>query len=322
MKHLLCLFICAICLPAFCQDSTITHQFESKAFDKTRTIHVYLPERYQDNPQDTFMVTYVLDGQYSPFLDAVTHSINYMVQNYTIIPTIVVGIASDNRGTEFTPPAQELTQSIKQEIIPYIESNYRVNRFRALIGHSWGGMMVANTLFSEHRDLFNGYIAISPSMGYNDGFIFARADSLLKSAAGFRQFYYASSGDIGNREAEFGGQVKKMDGIIQLHQHPGLAWKKNLFENTGHWSCVIPSLSDGMLSMSRTFWFDQDAMEDHVANSKADLFETIDAFNQKTKERFGYVHITPKKYYKFVANDFSEQGKQDVAEQIRTKLKL
>ncbi|MEL6986412.1 MAG: hypothetical protein AAGK97_01165, partial [Bacteroidota bacterium] len=163
---------------------------------------------------------------------------------------------------------------------------------------------------------FNAYLAISPSMNYDDGFIFEKADSMLSRQGSFNQYYYCSSGDIGRREAEFGAQVNKMDSLIKVHSNAGITWKKQLFENTGHWSCVLPSLSDALLSMSRIYWFDQNAIETHVHTSSENVVKAMEKFNKATKAKYDFVYKTPSNYLRFVASDLLDMDKVDVAEQL------
>ncbi|MEL6988317.1 MAG: hypothetical protein AAGK97_10855, partial [Bacteroidota bacterium] len=81
MKPIMCLICLTWAVSSFSQnDTSIIYTFQSEAFSEERSIEIYLPDRYKNRPLDTFMVTYVLDGQYAPFFDAVKEGMNYMVQ--------------------------------------------------------------------------------------------------------------------------------------------------------------------------------------------------------------------------------------------------
>ena len=56
---------------------------------------------------------------------------------------------------------------MERELIPYIDSHYPTAPYRVLIGHSLGGLMVMNT-FLNHTNLFNAYIALDPSMWWDN----------------------------------------------------------------------------------------------------------------------------------------------------------
>lgn len=298
------------------KDTTITHIIQSEAFDKDRTIRVFLPKRYFEDSTARFTVTYMLDGHYDPIWNLVKGNIGYMMTNYNTIPMIVVAIHSDNRGREFTPPATQLTDHIKNEIFPLVEKNYRTLPFRTIIGHSWGGIYINNALFSGDTDLYDAYIAISPSMGYKDNMVLRQADSVLQHRAIFNKFLYCSTGDVGSREANFGSQVAILDSLIHHHQNPTLVWQTRQFEGTGHWSCVAPSLIDGLLQMSRTYWFDQQRMEAAIAQSDKPLRPQILDFNKKCLDTYGYVYESNANYLRFVADDLYELGHLNHAKEL------
>jgi hypothetical protein len=62
---------------------------------------------------------------------------------------------------------EAFTSFLEKELIPYVDSVYPVLPYRTLIGHSLGGLMVMNTLIN-HTEMFNAYIAIDPSMWWDD----------------------------------------------------------------------------------------------------------------------------------------------------------
>ena len=53
------------------------------------------------------------------------------------------------------------------ELIPHIESNYPVTKYRSIIGHSYGGLFAANMLVN-YTDVFENYLLIDPSLDWNN----------------------------------------------------------------------------------------------------------------------------------------------------------
>ncbi|MEL6809977.1 MAG: alpha/beta hydrolase-fold protein [Bacteroidota bacterium] len=288
-------------------EQNIEHVIQSDVFGKERKVRVFLPERYFRDSTSTFMTTYVLDAQSDQFWNMAKGNIGYMVRSYTVMPMIAVGIVSDNRGEEFSPPPLKLQEHFEKEVFPLIERNYRVNSFRSVVGHSWGGAFISSTLFSDKRDLFNSYIGISPSFGDTDNIIVKNADSLLALNTNFKKHLYLSHGDVGRREAEFGGYVASIDALLKKYPNKSLAFTPRLFEGTDHWQIVIPSINDGLMNMSRTYFADQKVMEDLSKRQEKDLKQQIINFNKKQLEIFGYIHKPSAAYLNFVANDFRDQ---------------
>ncbi len=286
----------------------IEHLIQSEAFNKERKIRVFLPERYFRDTSTSFLVTYVLDAHSDQLWNMTKGNIGYLVSMYSVIPMIVVGINSDNRGSEFRPPSTELSAHLKNEVFPLIEQNYRVNSFRTIIGHSWGGAFVGNTLFSDARDMFDAYIGISPSFDYADDLILNNADSMLSAPTSFKKFFYASAGNVGMREIEAGRDVGVMDSIISEHPNVGLSWMAKPYPGYDHWHVVVPSINDGLIAMSRNYFVDQKLMEDFVFNTDVDLRSQIENYYEEKQKNFGYTFRASAPYYKFVGDDFRDTG--------------
>jgi len=145
-------------------------------------------------------VVYLLDGQWDfPLVQAV-----YGSQYYDgFVPSVVVvGITWSGqdanydslRAVDFTPTqvghgpqtggGSKFLQFIKTELIPFIESKYRVDKSdRALIGSSLGGLFALYTLFHE-TTLFERYVFTSPVLPWDDGVTYSyEKDFAEKKAA-------------------------------------------------------------------------------------------------------------------------------------------
>ncbi len=309
-------FLCCIfCITAlYAQDQQeFEHTINSKIFGKERTIKVFLPSGYERDSTRTFPVTYLLDAQHKVFWDIAKGNIGYLNYNYSIMPMIVVGVVSDSRGSEFNPENTELQTHLQNEVFPLIEANYRTDGFRAIVGHSWGGAFVGNTLFSDKRDMFNAYIGISPSFGDTDNVIVKHADSLLKLSTKFGKYLYFSYGDVGRREVEFKGYVNSIDSLLKKYPNKTLAFDRRPIKRVGYWQIVGPSICDGLISMSRNYFADQKVIEDLSRGVNGGLERYIDHFNKTQEETFGYIHKASSGYLNFVANDFRDLKQYDSA---------
>lgn len=290
-----------------------THTFTSRVFNGERKIHISLPDNYHQDSTSSFMVTYVLDAQSDRFWKMAEGNIGYLNESLCVIPMIAVGVVSDNRGAEFSPDASELREHLLTEVFPWIEENLRTKPFRSVVGHSWGGAFVGNTLFSKDADMFDAYIGISPSLGANNNVIIHQADSILKLGNPLKKYFYCSAGDLGIRELESRQEMMHMDSVLNSHPDPSLIWETKVFAGKGHWSCVIPSLSDGLIKMSRNYFADQQLMKEMVQGSDKDLEDQLEEFYQRQQKTFGFTFRPSAKYYLFVANDFRQTGDYNAA---------
>ena len=285
----------------------VEHTITSKAFEVDRKIRVFLPERYFTDSTGTFIVTYVLDAQDDQVWNMVKSNIDYMVSRYTVIPMIVVGIVSDNRGEEFNPQEQKLHAHFKEEVFPLIEHNYRVKPFRTIVGHSWGGAFVGNTLFGENTEMFDAYIGICPSLDAMDGVIFNQADSLLQNNNTFKKYFYFSSGDIGF-EAEYRRDVLRMDSLLSQYPNETLAWKSHHYAKMDHFQAFIPAVNDGLTHMSRNYFADQMMFEKFAENSSESIVTQMEKFYTSQEKNFGFTFRPTAKYLRYVGDGFGRKN--------------
>jgi len=149
-----------------------------------RTFHIYvrLPEGYSKNSADRYPVVFILDGDSLFPLLAPTHL--FLTYDEKLPEAILVGISYggfdpsiNKRNIDFSAPAADATQGengapkflafLKSELIPSVESRYRVNSTRrVLLGQSRGGHFVLWSAL-EDPDLFWGRIA--SNAGLNPG---------------------------------------------------------------------------------------------------------------------------------------------------------
>lgn len=182
MKIILQVFTCLFtCLVMAQSPIEIGKSFtlDSKILNETREISVSVPESYVNNKLQlsTYPVVYVLDGEtHFKFVSAAVEK--FSGGNYPAIPEmIVVGITSKDRYKDFTPThhqsnptsgkSQQFTQFLMQEVIPFINQNYRTDSYKILIGHSLTGLYALD-LVRTNPTYFNAYVAHDPSIWWND----------------------------------------------------------------------------------------------------------------------------------------------------------
>lgn len=169
----------------------------SEILGEKRALWVYRSADNNPYVKETYPVAYLLDGD-DHFLSVsgIIRQLSETSMNMVVPRMILVGILNTDRTRDLTPThisndpeipdsnfvrtsggSDKFTSFIRQELIPYIEKNYQASPYRILIGHSYGGLFVLNTLLT-HPDLFEGYISIDPSAKYDDNYLLKKAASL------------------------------------------------------------------------------------------------------------------------------------------------
>jgi uncharacterized protein len=173
---------------------------DSKILQEKRKVWVYVPNSASGGTyaRPRYPVVYVLDGnKYFNFVVEMIQQLGSFKGTMPLPEMIVVGIPNTDRTRDLTPThtyvdlfsndsnevrtsggGEKFISFIEKELMPYIEATYPTLPYRTLLGHSYGGLAVMNTMV-HHKDLFNAYIAIDPSMWYDKRNLLARASSIL-----------------------------------------------------------------------------------------------------------------------------------------------
>lgn len=231
-------------------DSLYSHILKEK-----RRFHIVLPKDYNRTADATYEIIYCLDD----ISDFLVMEWGFL-QGEGFIPknTIMVGITNpksngvDMRDRDFTPTkawgisggADQFLSFLKAELIPYINSRYNAtNRGNVLYGGSLAGLFVMYAYLSDPT-LFTSYIAIDPSLWW-DNFLLSRMASTQLDSNKFQiNNTLFIVGRKGNAFREMG--VASMDSILRKKAPKGLDWKCVAYDNETHYSTNFKGFWDGL----------------------------------------------------------------------------
>lgn len=203
-----------------------TFTLESQVLGEARRINVYAPPGTLAAGQPPLPVLYMPDGGLAEDFLHVAGLVQIGAANGTMRPLLLVGIENTQRRRDLTPPTESerdrkiapvvggaaaFRRFLREELMPAIRARYRVTDERAIVGESLAGLFVVDTLLSE-PDLFDTYLAIDPSLWWNDGKFLAAAPARLAAlATKNKTLWLAAAEKDGNaREAhEFAAQLKQ-----------------------------------------------------------------------------------------------------------------
>ena len=228
-------------------DSLVRTEFYSKILGENRRVLVHLPLNYTKEPTKKYPVMYILDGGNQ---DIHTSDKIAALAGAEIIPEcIIVGILNTqtSRNRDQTPPfmqtetddlasplgkGDQFLSFIAKELIPKIDSNYRVNGYKTLTGHSRGGLFVLYT-FQEKPNLFNAWFCYStPVWRFNDMMINKIADFIKKASFKDRNFLFLSAG--ANETENITGGFKRLNELLNTHPKKNLVVKNYLTPFANH----------------------------------------------------------------------------------------
>jgi predicted alpha/beta superfamily hydrolase len=182
-----------------------SESIHSEILGELRKIWVYVPKSDQSqDSQEKYPVIYLLDG--STFFHSLTGIIKELSRSGVIPEMAVIAVQNTNRGRDLTPTHMDVSiwtgdsipgsgggekfmDFFEDELIPFVENKYNLSSYRTFIGHSLGGLTVINTIINRSY-LFDNYIAIEPSLWWDNQYILKVSDTAFNKPEYSRKSLY------------------------------------------------------------------------------------------------------------------------------------
>lgn len=229
-----------------------SHLLKSEVLAQERPLHIYLPPSYEQGGTQRYPVLYLLDG--GPAQDFVhIAGIAALAADWRYIRDfIVVGIESLDRYHELlhkseVPEEQKrkptaggnhrFREFVARELKPWVNARYRTSGEDVLMGESVAGLFVTET-FLRSPGLFDGYIAISPSLWWSRESLSREADALMQKTEFARQRIFLT---MGNEGGEMQTGVERLAATLKARAPASLSWTYRLMPMEEHATIYHPA---------------------------------------------------------------------------------
>ncbi|GGE87305.1 hypothetical protein SAMN05443634_107150 [Chishuiella changwenlii] len=210
-----------------------TFTINSEKLNEKRVINVWVPKDYTKST-DSLTVVYMPDGGIQEDFPHVANTLKKLIKDKKIEPVILVGIENIQRRKDLTPKTEveddkkvapivggssDFRDFINDELFPEIEKRFRTKNYKAIIGESLAGLFITET-FLESPQMFDVYIAIDPSLWWNNQYSVKTAkQNLEKLSSKPIKYWFAASdaGDINRNTVQF-------ENILKTTNLPQLKW--------------------------------------------------------------------------------------------------
>jgi predicted alpha/beta superfamily hydrolase len=241
----------------------------SRVLNQERKLYIHVPKRDSSDLNKPLPVLYLLDGE--NHFHTLAAYIDYLSHWKVIPPMIVVGIISIDRRKDLTPTNslinfdgnvdssyktsggnEQFLQFIQKELMPYIDANYKASPFKIFAGHSLGGLTTIDCMLT-HPDMFDAYIAISPSLWWDNKCILRLTDKKLANLSiANKKIFYSD----GNEGGSFHSDLLKFDKLIEDGRLQGFEHKYTYYPNESHMTEPIPAYYDGLRFICKDWKYD------------------------------------------------------------------
>lgn len=218
---------------------------DSKILGEKRELVVYLPAGYESG-NIRFPVLYMTDGDIQG--PHTTGTLDYLAKFDQTPGMIVIGIVNPKhkRNKELTLTQKEkqnpevlagadlFLSFIEKEVMPLVKARYRTLEYQALSGTSHGGQFAINALI-KRPSLFNGVIAISPSLYWNNNQLLDMAEEALKNQTLSGRLFIS----IANEESTMTEPFQKFVDLTKKHPNKKLNVSIKTFSEESHDSTTL-----------------------------------------------------------------------------------
>jgi len=293
---------------------------KSAVLGEDRVVLVRTPAGYDSN-KVSYPVLYMTDGD--GHMGHTASTIEFLTQNGRISDLIVVGVTNTDRTRDLTPAkstdkdpagnlrfptsggADNFLKFFQTELIPEIEKQYRVQPYRIFAGHSLGGLFAIHAMISK-PGLFNSYVAVSPSLQWENGEALKRAEDFLKNQKEFKATLFVS---IGDEPGAIGESFDKFKDALSKSNIKGFEWQAERMADEDHGSVVLRSHYFGLRKVFDGWQMPRDPDSGALAGG----LKGVDAHYKKLSEKFGYSIATPENLINQLGYQFLFQNNPEEA---------
>lgn len=268
---------------------------KSTVLGEDRIVLVRTPVGYEAN-KESYPVLYMTDGDAHMGHTAAT--LEFLTRNGRIPEMIIVGVTNTDRTRDLTPqkstqknPAGEVQfptaggadnflKFFETELIPEIEKTYRVQPYRILAGHSFGGLFAIHAMVSK-PGLFNSYVAVSPSLQWENQATLKRVEEFLKNQKELNVTLFTS---LGNEPGAIGEAFDSFRQVLAKTNVKGFEWQAERLDDEDHGSVVLRSHYAGLRKVYEGWQGPRDLKSGAIIGG----LKGADAHYAKLSERYGY----------------------------------
>ena len=290
---------------------------KSEVLGEERVILIRTPPGYERNGQ-RYPVLYLTDGD--AHLGHTSGTIEFLSRNGRMPEMIVVAITNTDRTRDLTPTnasmprpdgtemkfptsggADKFLKFIETELIPKIEKDYRTQPYRVFAGHSFGGLFAIHS-FLTRPEIFNAYIAVSPSMHWDNHLLSRKAEEFFKDRKELnRTLFFTLANEGGAMREDF----DRFKGVLGKSKPKGFEWDSMLMEDEDHGSVVMRSHYHGLRKV-----FDGWQVAADVVEGGAPVVEN---HYKRLSAKFGYSIQPPEPLMNNLGYQLMGAGKMDDA---------
>lgn len=250
----------------FSRPNVVSFHLQSQILGQAMLVEIMLPLSYGMDATRTYPTMYITDSLTNFPIVSTGNLMQGLSYNPPMPEVITVGVdfieidgvRDFKRADYYTPveindedfglvggKANQYIDFLKYELQPFIQSAFAVDTEKEVFGgHSLGGLLSLYVLFTQ-PDLFDGYVAASPSVYWGDEVIFDYERDYSLAHADNKTALFMSVGTV---EDPFGitlDYVNRLADRICDRTYPAMKFRMKRFRGENHNSVIAPAFAKG-----------------------------------------------------------------------------
>jgi predicted alpha/beta superfamily hydrolase len=291
----------------------------STTLNEERAIFVRTPRDYAGG-RSRYPVLYLTDGEAQFAHTAAT--VAFLARADRMPEMIVVAIGNTDRTRDLTPTKATITRPdgspmefptaggadrfltfIASELRPFIDGRYRTAPFSVFAGHSFGGLFAMHA-FTTRPETFDAYIAVAPTLTWDDDLPVRRTAELLRDRRELRKTLIVTMGD----EPVFDAALSSLRKTLSGSTPAGFEWEIQRFDDEDHGSVVMRSHYVGLRKV-----FDRWRLPVDPTGSFQGSFADFEKHYGALSDRMGYAITPPEGTVNSIGYGAMQAGRLDEA---------
>ncbi len=287
----------------FAQNAT-RHTIQSMILGEERSIIVRVPPSYSRGT-NKYPLVYMLDG-HEPHLMMMAGILDQQSSAGRIPEMILVGIQNTDRTRDLTPTKTQRQNSgggvkfldfISSEVMPLVEKTYRTEKYKVFAGHSLGGLMVVYASNSRPA-LFDGYIAASPVLHWDNNFPVRKTEEFLKAKQERKKPLFIAIGD----EPDYIAGYNSMKGLLKKRGSDAYDAEFQQWMDEDHGSIVLRAYLFGLRKVYADW-----------PPPRSGSLSDVETHYKKLAKKYGYEILAPEDLMNQIGYGYLRQNNTDEA---------
>ncbi|MGB2906777.1 MAG: alpha/beta hydrolase-fold protein, partial [Candidatus Aminicenantaceae bacterium] len=287
----------------------------SRILNEERTLLIHLPKDYAQKSAK-YPVLYLLYGDHvTTYFGETVAILDRLGQTGRIPEMLLMAVTNTDRYRDLLPEKPDGTASgihnfmrfFEEELVPFVESQYRTKPFRVIVGPQAGAGFAMYTLF-EKPGLFQAAIINHPFRwrGGRDKII-QSAERYFAQQDAYKKFLYVSYEDSDELAREGIPYIDRFAALVKEKDIQDFEFHLNFIPNNDEFITPM-GLRTGMKSLFSAYPFPEDkeisGLED-IQNHYADL-----------SKKYGFTIDIPDQVLAFQSDRLQQQGKRSVSLEV------